>query len=274
MTDGDLRQLVAVKDMALAAGDAYLLLGVHAPADDVEIRRAYNELQQLLQPTRLRRRDLGNLRRAAERVYESLPRAYEALATKEARKEYAEHGGMKAPWAQHRRRELTEEQLYHADPASLGDKRIEAAELVHIRGVEFVAKHQLDRAEKHFERARNLDPDSAIHALRLGWTIFKNPFRTHEQRLAAARAPLEHAAAADPYNPNVRYCMAKYWAEAGHNEGYVRELEAVLRCDADHELARAHLTHRNEEARSRRKPRGIGRFLRTKKRASGAGSRG
>lgn len=133
------------------------------------------------------------------------------------------------------------EELVRLPKKRLAGQVAEAAELLHQHGALLFGQQRYDDAERFFERALQLQPDTALYALKLGWTLFKNPARPLKERLSNARPHLEMAAALDAYNADARYCMAAYWRELGREDRYRKELQAVLRCDGHHSRARREL---------------------------------
>lgn len=286
MTDGDMRLLIAGKVQALEARDFYGLLGVESSASSGELKRSYFQLVKLLHPDKLRRRDLGEMSGAAERVFKMLSEAHDLLSNADKRTRYDyERGSVAAKTAPGRAKPATQsivrpatekdgepdvpEGMTHKDlmtrplesfPAGV---RPEIARFLHIRGAQSFAKADFAQAEELFSRCVELAPDQPLYSLKLGWAIFRNMSREYEQRLSMARRHLEHAAARDSYNPEARYCLAQLLKESGEVDAYKAELEAVLRCKPGHlkaqgelEAVKARLNVRHATAGLKKKKKG------------------
>ncbi len=262
MTDGDLRQLIAAKLVAVERRDWYALLDVEPSAPSDEVRRAYHQLIKLLHPDRLKRRDLGELQDGSNDVFKALTDGYQVLSNVDARKRYdlEQQSAPKAKRGKGARRGhvvsrpppekgepqipkgITEKELLN-DPVERFSptERQEIARWMLQGGANLFAKADYQGAEKYFRRAIELDATRPVYSLRLGWTIFRNPARSDEERKEAARPYLESASARDAYSAEARYALSQYLREFGTPEQYRRELTAVLRCDEAHVRAQQEL---------------------------------
>lgn len=242
MTDGDLRLLIAAKIEALNARDASALLGVDRGASEAELERAYTQLVELLRPERLERRRLGRMRPDADRVYLALGEAYTALCEEARQAAYGQPSAHTARAVMPLPEGIHTDELMVNPPGSFSrEERLSAAKEVFDRGAKALKVGDRTGAKRHFERALELDPENAVCSLRLGQLYLEDPDLPMAKRLELAKQPLQSAAAHDPYSADVRYAMASYWRATGYEEGYRRELQAVLRCDKDHAKALAEL---------------------------------
>jgi len=304
MTDGDLRQLIAAKAVAVEREDWYGLLDVEKSAKQSEIKRAYTLLVKLLHPDKLVRRDIGDMHEPAKKVFSALQTALETMTSDQARSKYNQKLAGEVPTnpatveghsgPQRRKPEpLKKRPTVRRPPPSQEPvlpkgvaqkdlmtlpidtfkqhERIEIARFMHIEGAERLNKADFRGAEACFKRATDLDPEYALYSLNLGWALFRNPARSDDERRDSARKHLERAVAHDAYNPDARFCFAQYWRDFGTREQYRRELEACLRCKEDHAKAKAELQSLNEEdAAAGGGPRGtMGFQKREKKKESG-----
>ena len=259
-------------------GDYFALLGVPRDASGADIKAAYVRLVKELHPDRLDRLNLGPVAADADLVFRAVNQAYAALSNDLRRTEHLRRLGETPPGALGRVMEESSpdpsgdfDVILTAPIETFGDKAGSVAVALHQRGSVLFGQGDVDGAERHFERARELDPDTPLYSLKLGWTILKNERRPHGERLSQARPHLEHAAARDAYNADARFCMAMYWREAGNPDNQRHELEAVLRCNPRHTQARKELDDLDRRREASGNRRGSGIRKRPRKRRFGLG---
>ncbi len=127
------------------------------------------------------------------------------------------------------------------------------ARVLDMRGRQYIARNEFDRAEKVLAKAVDMAPANPEYRLNLGWAILQNrEKRAPNRRLGEARAHLEEACVDLPWSALARYRLSQFWREFGHEVQYRRELEATLRCDPNHYAANRELGELNRLAEQAR----------------------
>lgn len=96
-------------------------------------------------------------------------------------------------------------------------------------------EERYEEAEEVFRKVVDLEPDNGRYTLELAWTVFKNRTRPPTDRLMEAAEWLLRAVRLMPNDPQVRYCNAVYFMEAGNVDRCESELKAALRTNPEHE---------------------------------------
>ncbi|MFT7624243.1 MAG: Tfp pilus assembly protein PilF [Myxococcota bacterium] len=99
-------------------------------------------------------------------------------------------------------------------------------------------KERYADAEKLFRVLLRRRPEEPDFMLGLGWTILRDQEGITQDRLAEARTNLRRACTRAPYNADARYCMAMCYLACGYHRRVLDELQAALRSDPGHVLAR------------------------------------
>ena len=244
----DVRELIQAKLLHARHGDYFGVLGVEPDVDDVQLKRAYFELVKLLHPDRIRALGMTGLQADADQVFEAVAEAYAHLGDPVRRARRArELRQLAHPPIEHTRprarpmpppRQWAVDELLEMSPAAIGSRCTEAAEALRRHGEKHLEKGEHRDAERLFRKAMELAPDTPLYSMLLGWTLFSDTARPMAERLRYSRPHLEAAAAGDAYNAVTRYRFALYWQAAGKLDRFRSELQAVLRCQPDHDAAK------------------------------------
>ncbi|MFT5429496.1 MAG: tetratricopeptide (TPR) repeat protein [Myxococcota bacterium] len=261
----EIRMLLGEKSKQLDAQDLYGLLDVPTNAKAGEIKKAYFGLVRQLHPDKLGNMDLGSAASHSDKVFKGINEAFSVLTDPKRR---AQHDSklvsrMSRPSAAAEpppgvgmtvALDVDEgdfDRMFQMTPDQLGPRAETVGTILHGRGSVLFAKGEHDEAERYLRRAVELSPRNAVFLRKLGWTLLQNERRSAERRVHQARPFLESAVAIDPYNVDARYCMAQMYRLAGEEDRYVRELQAVLRCDQKHSRAEVELRRLRERAERR-----------------------
>lgn len=233
--------------------DHYGAIGASRDATAPQLRVAYREAVSRLDDPQLTHTSHEDLLLLVPRIRTGLDRALSVLtnpvrrAAYDARRKPATPAEILASKQAALPSAKEIEELLTVPAATLGRRVPEVAALLHQLGCRAFAKEDYGFAERLLRRSLDLEPDNAVYALKLGWTVFKNPAREAGDRADTAKPYMDHAVAASPYDANARFMMAEYWREVGNRLQRKRELEAVLRCDPTHRRARHELERISHE---------------------------
>ncbi|MBT9560730.1 MAG: DnaJ domain-containing protein [Myxococcales bacterium] len=232
-------ELIAEKLRFADQRDFYGLLGVKPDADPGAIKAAYFDLVKRFHPDRLKLVAPGA---DAGRVFRELSTAYTALGDPARRAAYDRErspGGKVISGRQEPEAVIEAEfnRLMAIPVIAIGERRESLARSFLQRGATLLARGDVDGATKHMRHALLLVPGDPDGSLKLGWTLLTRGNGADPGRIEEARGLLQHAAAKLPYSADARYSLASYWRTVGQLVFYKKELEATLRCQADHPKA-------------------------------------
>jgi curved DNA-binding protein CbpA len=238
------RERLAQQVTAADDGDHYALLGVDRAADDDDLHAAYRaRMASLVNMLALLPRGVEDLETLVEQqttVRAAVENAFGILMDPDARGIYdAERRLARDPVpAADSSKPAAVVPLAGVDMHGVGGSAVvggTVAKVLDMRGRQYMAREQYDRAEKVLKRAFEIEPSNADYQLNYGWAVLNNPaFERDSARLDVVRTNLESACAGLPWNSVARYRMSQYWRAVGATTQYRRELEAALRSDEEH----------------------------------------
>ena len=219
--------------------DYYGLLGLKPDADAGSVKAAYFDLVKRFHPDRLK-----NAAAATDgaRVFRELATAFSTLGDAGRRAAYDRErspvgrviSGRQEPEAVI---EAEFNRLMAIPVIAIGERRESLARSFLQRGATLLARGDVNGAVRHMRHAVLLVPGDPDGSLKLGWTLLTRENSADLGRVEEARGLLQHAAAKLPYSADARYSLAFCWRTVGQAVFYRKELEATLRCQADHPKA-------------------------------------
>ncbi len=206
--------------------DHYAALGLTSKANPHEIRRAWEEIERSMVPSRIREGHLSDLRIQLEAITERARDAYSVLSDPVSRPRYdsvleaISHEG-------DRLRTEAEERASRS--------RVARAELVGAnlqRADELLRQGELYLAIKLLEQACAIDP-RPVELVRLAKLLLRNPLWTNR-----ALATLQRAVELDRGCVDAWVELAEFWRRRKRVERQRKALERALAADPAHERAR------------------------------------
>lgn len=250
-------EFIQEKARAAQAEDWHTLLDVAPGAAKADVRRNYLALLRALHPGRITDPAALSMGPIVARITEAAAKAHAQLAVSSdagdapigrskgyRRAEMARESARRNPDAVRFSQAGPSQETSEAKPTP-GNT---VGEGIFRNGVAAFHNSDFPTAEKHFRRARELNPEEVRYLMHLSWTILRNPDRGQADRVAEAQPLFEEAAARAPWSSEVRYRYAQFWRETGDLRRYRQELEATVRCDGSNK-ARALLELKRLEER-------------------------
>lgn len=210
------------------AKDYYEVLDVPRAATPDEVKDAYHTLARLYHPDRFHQGD-ADLRNSVESAFARIAQAYEVLgdATQRAayeRKRAAKPGGDAGKKADGRKDKP-------ATPSKKGESR---AEVSFQKGMDALARNQIDEAVQLLAEAANLEPREALYRANYGRALMNQP-----NRRRIAESELQAAVALEPDNPTFRVMLAELYQRVGLRRRAEGEAARALASDPGNQAARA-----------------------------------
>ena len=187
-------------------------LGVSEDAPPVEIERAYETRAREYHPDRFRRQT-GEVRDVALRIFERFGEAHAVLADPAQRRKYVAR-------LERERSEPPAVVASHSPPA--------AAEQVYYTGVDHLRQRRYRDAAEAFRQAIALAPSQPSYHGALGWAIYRSA-PADPGAVAAGLHALERAVELGEDDPWVHVSLGRFFAETGAPERAIGEFEAALR---------------------------------------------
>jgi DnaJ-class molecular chaperone len=233
----DIRALIEEKHVHATNKDYFAILGVSMDASRAQIQKAYFELARQVHPDRLRKQKLEDLVDQSTMVFKVLSDAYNLLINPEQRVAYVEQMGLHVA----------------ATGQAMGDESdlAEMAKIFHHKGMLLLKRKNYVHAEEFFRKAYEADAESAVYALRLGWSVLNNEERDEKERKREARLLLTEAVEKDEKNAEAHYHLALFYKQTENVKLCKEHLQQAIKC-RDH-FIEAKRELRLLEMRKRRK---------------------
>jgi DNA-binding Lrp family transcriptional regulator len=221
------RRLIEEQAERLPRLDHYAALGLTPKANPHEVRRAWEELQRVMSPTRANEAQFADLRPQLEAILERARDAYSVLSDPVARTRYDS-----VLESIHRETEaLRHESSERAERSKAARAELAAANL--LRADELLHQDEPYLAIQLLEQACALDPKPA-ELVKLHRLLLRNPLWTNR-----ALHVLHRAVEIDPACVDAWLALAQFWRRRHRPERERKALERALAAEPANKTARA-----------------------------------
>ena len=213
------------------AKDYYEVLDVPRDATPDEIKDAYHTLARQYHPDRFHQGD-ANLRNRVESAFARIAQAYEILGDATQRAAYERKRTAKPGGGTEKKAEVKKDK-----PATASIKGESRAEVSFQKGMDALARNQIDQAVQLLAEAANLEPREARYRAHYGRALMNQP-----NRRRIAESELQAAVALEPANPTYRVMLAELYQRVGLRRRAEGEAARALASDPGNQAARALLS--------------------------------
>lgn len=213
------------------AKDYYEVLDVPRAATPDEVKDAYHTLARQYHPDRFHQGD-ADLRNRVESAFARIAQAYEVLGDPTQRAAYERKRVPKPGGDAGKKADGKPDKA--ATPSKKGESRAEAS---FQKGMDAMARKQIDEAVQLLAEAANLEPKEARYRANYGRALMNLP-----NRRRIAESELQAAVALEPDNPSFRVMLAELYQRVGLRRRAEGEAARALASDPGNQAARALLS--------------------------------